>query len=649
MPAVFSKRIRIAEWTGLVSVLLVGTGIFLVPVFQERGALVARETERLQATTQVIQQGLSRQLIATDRAISNVCDDVATWKQQQQHGGWEIAAQRLKAFAEAMPSVRSMLIIDKQGNILASGAIDGIRMPGKVNVSSSDYFQTVARHPDRYTLYVSAPFMSRAGAWTYNLARAVFTPDGEFDGLVVSTVNLVEYQLLMASARSVGDEFVAIIHGQGLQIIVEPAGMTVEGTNLAVPGTFFTRHLQSGQLSNVMRGTTSLATTTPRIVALRTIQPPELHMNHPLVVLAGRDEDTLLLPWQNMVQSRVAMLVFVWLLAVSGLIAYQRSRRRALAEIQSGARQIDQLFASKLSLLSVLDPQGRCIRLSAGWFELMGWKMEEVIGKQSLEHYTHPDDMQIIRQVQEQLNSTGIVQPTVCRIRDVQGRYHHIKGHLQVLGGRIYLDARDVTQELGDQQALHELNQQLQDSNRRLQQKEALLLHAAHTDGLTQLANRRRFDEEFQREWQHGMRTQQPLSLAIVDLDHFKQFNDYYGHLAGDTCLQEVAKAMQACMGRAHDLLARYGGEEFVVLLPNTGEANAIKVVERLRQAVAELGMVHANSPTAPYITLSVGVRTVVPGPEGSPEAMLRAADEALYQAKAQGRNRMRVAPDAAQ
>lgn len=646
MPAVFSKRIRIAEWAGLVSVLLVGTGIFLVPLFQERGSLVARETERLQATTQVIQQGLSRQLIATDRAISNVCDDVATWKKQQ-HGGWEIAAQRLKAFAEAMPSVRSMLIIDKQGNILASGAINGIRMPGKVNVSSSDYFQTVARHPDRYTLYVSAPFVSRAGAWTYNLARAVFTPAGEFDGLVVSTVNLEEYQLLMASARSVGDEFVAIIHGQGLQIIVEPAGTTVEGTNLAVPGTFFTRHMQSGQASNVMRGTTAVATT-PRIVALRTILPPELHMNHPLVVLAGRDEDTLLLPWQNILYSRVAMLVFVWLLAVSGLFAYQRSRRRALAEIQSGARQIDQLFASKLSLLSILDRQGRCVRLSAGWIELMGWKMEDVIGKQSLELYTHPDDMPIIRQVQEQLNATGFVQPTVCRIRDAQGTYHHIKGHLQVLGGRIYLDARDVTQELGDQQALHELNQQLQDSNRRLQQKEALLLHAAHTDGLTQLANRRRFDEEFQREWQHGIRTQQPMSLAIIDIDHFKQFNDSYGHLAGDTCLQEVAKAMQACMGRAHDLLARYGGEEFVVLLPNTAEVNAVRVVERLRQAVAELGIVHANSPTAPHITLSVGVSSVAPDPEGSPEVMLRAADAALYQAKAQGRNCVRVAPDAA-
>ena len=646
MPAVFSKRIRIAEWMGLMSVLLVGTGIFLVPVFQERGELVARETERLQATTQVIQQGLSRQLIATDRAISNVCDDVAAWKKQR--GGWDVAAQRLKAFAEAMPSVRSMLIIDAQGNILASGAIDGIRMPGRVNVASSDYFQTVARHPDRYTLYVSAPFVSRAGAWTYNLARAVFTPDGEFDGLVVSTVNLEEYQLLMASARSVGDEFVAIIHGQGLQIVAEPTGTTVEGSNLAVPGTFFTRHLQSGLPSNVMRGT-SVVAKTPRIVALRTIQPPELHMNHPLVVLAGRDEDTLLQPWQNIVYSRVAMLVFVWVLAVSGLTAYQRSRRRAFAEIQSGARQIDQLFASKLSLLSILDPQGRCIRLSAGWIELMGWKMEDVIGKQSLELYTHPDDMPIIRQVQEQLNATGIVQPTVCRIRDAHGQYHHIKGHLQVLGGRIYLDARDVTQELGDQQALHELNQQLQDSNRRLQQKEALLLHAAHTDGLTQLANRRRFDEEFQREWQHGMRTQQPLSLAIIDIDHFKQFNDYYGHLAGDTCLQEVAKAMQTCMGRAHDLLARYGGEEFVVLLPNTGEGNAVKVVERLRQAVAELGIVHANSPTAPHITLSVGVRSVVPDPEGSPEAMLRAADEALYQAKAQGRNRVRVAPDAAQ
>ncbi|MBD2531199.1 PleD family two-component system response regulator [Nostoc flagelliforme FACHB-838] len=159
-------------------------------------------------------------------------------------------------------------------------------------------------------------------------------------------------------------------------------------------------------------------------------------------------------------------------------------------------------------------------------------------------------------------------------------------------------------------------------------------------DGLTQVANRRRFEEYFNQEWQRMKREQQSLSLILCDVDFFKLYNDTYGHRIGDRCLQKIAQAIKDIIKRPGDLVARYGGEEFAVILPNTDTEGATHVADNICHAVRTLAIPHINSQVSPYVTLSAGFTTEIPQSDSDMEEMIAAADWALYQAKAAGRDR---------
>jgi diguanylate cyclase (GGDEF)-like protein len=161
------------------------------------------------------------------------------------------------------------------------------------------------------------------------------------------------------------------------------------------------------------------------------------------------------------------------------------------------------------------------------------------------------------------------------------------------------------------------------------------------TDGLTGIANYRKFDEYLQQIWKRMIRERSPVSIIICDVDYFKQFNDTYGHQAGDFCLQEIAHAIESTLQRPDDLAARYGGEEFIVLLPGTDDAGAVQVAEKIQNAISELDIPHAESPAAPCVTFSVGLATAVPELGSVPKTLLKAAERALYRAKNGGRNRI--------
>ena len=184
---------------------------------------------------------------------------------------------------------------------------------------------------------------------------------------------------------------------------------------------------------------------------------------------------------------------------------------------------------------------------------------------------------------------------------------------------------------------LRETKRMLEDLNRSL---ELLSLE----DSLTGLGNRRRFDIALEAECKHSMRHGTPLALVMIDVDHFKRYNDLYGHPAGDECLRQVGAAVKSARGRPSDVAARYGGEEIAVLLPQTDAAGAFAAAERLRQAVEALGVAHAGSP-AGQVTVSIGVASFAPfDGAGDPARLVRRADRALYAAKAAGRNQVRLA-----
>jgi diguanylate cyclase (GGDEF)-like protein len=168
------------------------------------------------------------------------------------------------------------------------------------------------------------------------------------------------------------------------------------------------------------------------------------------------------------------------------------------------------------------------------------------------------------------------------------------------------------------------------------------LEQVAMQDGLTQIPNRRHFDQKLREEWGRLTRNGQSLSLLMIDIDQFKLYNDHYGHGAGDECLRQVAQALYQVPQRPTDLVARYGGEEFAAVLPETDEAGAGHLAQRLLEAVRALGIEHAYSDVAPHVTISVGVATHSPRqPKRDAEALKQSADRALYQAKSQGRNRL--------
>ncbi len=165
------------------------------------------------------------------------------------------------------------------------------------------------------------------------------------------------------------------------------------------------------------------------------------------------------------------------------------------------------------------------------------------------------------------------------------------------------------------------------------------------TDGLTGLYNRRYFDETLDKEWKRARREQQALSLVMLDVDHFKQFNDHYGHQAGDACLVQVANALRSSVCRPADTAARYGGEEFIVILPNTPNEGALVMAENIRQAIIALDIPHEHSSAASHITVSLGVATTSTQSESmTVDGLLKAVDDALYQAKEHGRNQIAVA-----
>ncbi|MBR1192660.1 diguanylate cyclase [Bradyrhizobium sp. AUGA SZCCT0160] len=205
------------------------------------------------------------------------------------------------------------------------------------------------------------------------------------------------------------------------------------------------------------------------------------------------------------------------------------------------------------------------------------------------------------------------------------------------LGNQLYLaiDAGPIHDEDGKLIAVVETLRDMTDQKR----AELALQTLAASDGLTGLANRRSFDQTLAMEWARAQRTKKPLSLLLCDVDHFKLYNDMHGHQKGDECLRAVAIGKNAF--RPADLSARYGGEEFAIIMPETDSAGARKLAERLRDALARVRLPHGAPGVPPFVTLSIGIATLVPSEDTRADWLLGQADQALYAAKYSGRNRV--------
>jgi len=267
------------------------------------------------------------------------------------------------------------------------------------------------------------------------------------------------------------------------------------------------------------------------------------------------------------------------------------------------------------------------VYISPSSIHVLGWQPDDMTGKPASE-FIHPEDLPVLGEALASEKHSVVV-----RMKKKDGSFAWMENRAHLVRDGVTGEPTEwvvMMRDISDRKAYEEK-----------------LSALAHTDSLTGLANRRAFDEALNREWKRTLREGSQISLLLLDIDHFKRFNDQFGHQVGDDCLRAVASATARAV-RSTDLVARYGGEEIAIILIGTGSSDAINVAEKIRRAVEELQLSHDfSATTASKITVSVGVATALSRDGGTmrmPECLLQAADAALYKAKHLGRNRTSTA-----
>nr|WP_281393850.1 diguanylate cyclase [Texcoconibacillus texcoconensis] len=283
-------------------------------------------------------------------------------------------------------------------------------------------------------------------------------------------------------------------------------------------------------------------------------------------------------------------------------------------------------------MITLHDSEGKFLYTSPACKKVMKYEKEEMIGQDAY-LFIHPHDHEIIKKQHQELLDTGYTTSTY-RMRRKDGEYIWFESSLRVLQER---DTKDhklivVSRNINDRKL----------TEQKLKEANEILQHLSSIDGLTGVKNRRSFDEYLEIEWHRAIANSAPVSLIMVDLDHFKPYNDTYGHQAGDECLKEVANAIEHSLRRLGDSAFRYGGEEFSVILPDCDEEGAYVVAENIRLAIETLKITHSGSKVSDHITLSLGTATMAPSDYYQMNNLVNNADKALYQAKQDGGNRTR-------
>ncbi len=262
---------------------------------------------------------------------------------------------------------------------------------------------------------------------------------------------------------------------------------------------------------------------------------------------------------------------------------------------------------------------------------LLGWEQGSWVGINDWVERMHPDDRDYVVNFCVSQSKAGVDHEADYRAMTKDGDYVWIRdvvhvvrkdGEVEALVGFMF----DISERKKTEDHLMRLQKQLEE--------------LSYQDGLTGIANRRMFDIVLEREWAAAQQRQTPLSLLMMDIDYFKQYNDHYGHIRGDEALRTVASTLAQAANNPRDFVARIGGEEFIWLLPDTSAANARQVAEKCMQLVRQQQIPHARSSVSPLLSLSVGVGTVTPGAEAPALSFVEAVDALLYQAKRNGRMR---------
>lgn len=524
-----------------------------------------------------------------------------------------------------LPRISNLFIYDENGHCLATSGVPG------PDVSDREYFRHHKATPDRAAFF-GKPVAQRPGTgpgWITTVSRRFNHADGSFGGVVLATVG-TEYFAGFYKQFDIGQQgSIALLHTSGLLMARSPDNDVYVGRDLSNSRLFRERRPDAG----VYAGTYDF---TSPLDGLQRLSFYKWSNRYPIVMVATAGLDETLAPWRSGAFVRLSM-VFALTSLIAGigffLVRQLVERQRlvsALAATEAGFRV---LAEESSDLVTRVGTDGALQYVSPSSLSVLGWRPDQLIGVQALAG-VRAEDLAPAQEVADRLFRGEIPDARISyRTRRKDGAEIWIESSVRAtrhaetgLVDGVVSVSRDITAQ---------------------KESEAKLAALAMLDSLTGLPNRRRFDERLAEEWARAGRDGSSLSLLLIDVDHFKKFNDQHGHQAGDLCLQKVAVALAGEAHRPADLAARYGGEEFVLLLPDTEAAGCKLVGERIQRELRKLGIDHAQNAPGLRVTVSLGGATFAPAFRvgSSISALIEAADQALYEAKRRGRDRIVMSP----
>lgn len=659
----------VKRWLVLVCALTVLGSVISYNLYTMREQLIEQEQQRLMTQARVIGRNMERQLDATNRALHQI---VKIQSNRTVPQSVELAGKRLSILADAMPGVRTLFITDGDGTVLAANRPE---LTGR-NFKQREYFSLPQQQPDLDRLYVSPPFRSVLNAYVFNITRMIPDANGRFSGVVTAGVDQGYFEAILQSVIYAPDMLTSINHGNGLRFMTVPAMEGHTGRNIAGRGSPFLTFIQSGKKEHIHLGPSYL-TGEQRLVAMLTVRPPELVMDQPLYVVISRSTAAIFRNWKNEALFQGALLLAVCIGSALALELFNRHQNR----LERAASRADALVQLRYALLDFATMHTA--------HELLQHALDEVCriseSPVGFYHFVDPDQQALslqawsTRTLQEfctagghslhyAVDQAGVwAEPVRTRAPAIHNDYGALPGKKELPSGHAPLVRELVVPVIRDERVvallgvgnkvanytakdaeeilyLADVAWEIIDSRRaqeELKKANEMLATQSRIDFLTGIYNRRMFDTLMNAEIARSCRYNSPLSLIMIDIDHFKQVNDTLGHAAGDLVLQKVAELISGRV-RSHDVFSRWGGEEFVIMTPKNDLAQAAALAQILREMIEQFDFGNGRR-----ITVSFGVTQHRCGE--APELFVARADAALYQAKYNGRNRVEtIMPDAA-
>jgi diguanylate cyclase (GGDEF)-like protein/PAS domain S-box-containing protein len=510
--------------------------------------------------------------------------------------------------------IHGLVVADENGDWLTSSGSMGD------NLGDRPYFRHHRQSASRDALVGPVVRSKSSGEWIITLSRRFNHPDGSFAGVVVGTIAARYFSNFYSQFDNGTNGTVSLMSSDGI-------------IDARWPDNDIGRDVSNGPFLRGIgsRGSTGVQHFRSALDGLERIGVFQRSERFHFVILVTKAQDEVLAGWRSAVLVRTCVVLgLVVLTALIGLylVRQMMNGQRMAAELSAKEASFRVLAEGSSDMVMRIGMDERIQYASPSTIRVLGWLPEQLVGRSALTG-VNPEDLPRLAEAVKALRRGQAEDARVTyRTRNRDKAELWVESTLRV--------TRDANGEPAGVIAISRDVTQQKDLEERLEM-------LATVDGLTGIANRRRFDERLLEEWGRAYRERTCLGVLMIDLDHFKSYNDKYGHQAGDECLRVAAGILAAEAHRTSDLVARYGGEEFVMLLPNTDAAGCARVGERFRRALREACIPHEPNLPSGFVTASIGGAVCWSGLERSagPASLVEAADHALYGAKDGGRDRL--------